>query len=302
MYNGIRSPFVLFLIVFGAFNYVAASGSEPMVAWAKLNEDLLQELMQLPGQRSVQERLAWPQLKRLTTSRLLEKLEPSVWPEIVKQKDAGIAQLVAYHCISERTPQFSAVAALSIAITNPQVFLAAEVVGPQGYLKELKVTRENLDGFSLVLCQGFDASQRVNYAFAIGEVSEEFLENWIQERQSLPILPTNESHVVERLLASRRTFSPEIKMTLDRKLQVYSSLNGFPRLVFIRHATLDSASALKYVKIALSDEGIHDGEFSLAIIPHHALIREHFADFEEVGGEIAKRRLGRLREQVLRKK
>ncbi len=302
MNNRSRARSGLFFIGICALNYVATTGSEPIVTWARLNKDLLQELMQLPSKGRGQEGLSWPQLKGLKTSHLIQRLEPSIWLEIVKQKDAGIAQLVAYHCISEHTPQFSAVAALSVAIANPQVLLAADAAGPQGYLKGLKETRENLDGFSLVLCEGFDASQRAKFAFAIGEVREEFLEKWIQERQALPILPTNESHVVERLLASRRTLSPEIKTTLNRKLQVYSTLNGFPRLVFIRHATLDDASVLKYVKSALYDEEIHDGEFSLAIIPHHTLVREHLADFEDVTGEIPRRRLGRMREQLMRRK
>jgi hypothetical protein len=268
-----------------------------IVSWKQLNKDLIADINGGPGEVSKQTLFSWEYLKRFKTSQRIEKLAPSLWLEMAKQPDGGPAQLVAYYCIAAHSPQYTTDAALAIAMSSPSIILDTKGFGPAAHLRDLESTPANMLSFSAILCAQYNLSQRINLSVLLGDIREEFLEDWCKKRHLLAVSATNESQVVDRLLASKRQLPKDLRSLLLQKAKEYSQVPGSARVVYLRHSDPKPQDLIALAKLMLVDEDIHDVECVLGILHHADYFRRHLSELSEVEGEVASRRLSRLRKE-----
>jgi hypothetical protein len=289
---------ILTCVLLWAGSCCTVMGGEYFSSWKQLEQDLFAEIKARPGDVRKDVYLSWEYLKGFKTAQRIERLEPGVWLELAKQSDTGLLQLVAYHCIVTHAPQHTTDAALAIAMSSPTIIRHTEGSGPGEHLRNLESSEENLLSFSVIMCTKYDMSQRINFVVTIGHIREAFLVDWSKGRHALPILASNEAQVVGHLLSPKRQLPNDVRVLLRQKLKGYAPVPGIARVMFLAHAAPNERELLELTKMALTDPDLLDPELILALRPHYDSIRNHLEELSKVEGEVAKRRLSRLRKEL----
>lgn len=145
----------------------------------------------------------------------------------------------------------------------------------------------------------FSSEDRIHVGFAISELPDAFLEEWIRQEEHVLVPPSNEAIVANKLLLRHRSRPAEIRDLLERRLNDYAKIPGFPRVVYLLYSHDGDALLVPALKLTLVDESISDAEFAIGCMAQRELVRRVGSELVGIAGKTAERRIAVLRQRIL---
>lgn len=263
-----------------------------------LERQLAEEMKGETSRKTTFDVFSWADLKTLSVTKRIESAGLPLWRELIHQGHPSL-KLIAYHCIDEHSKRFRTEAALSFVFLTDTTSQIVERTEPGRYVRSLKVSQDSLDAFSMTMNREFSKDQRLWIGFAVSELSDGFLMAWIRHDKPVLVPLTNEAIVANRLLTHNTSRSESDRNELEKRLRVYASVPGFPRVVYLIHSS-DSESTAPALKSTFIDNSVSDLEFEVAFTPHAQLVRTLVPELAAVKGDTAERRLTQLRRRLLK--